>query len=208
MDKLKKIGIGIGIIGIIIMTVLVGNGSVAGFDATWDGAIIGLRGAGLNTLVEMFTYIGNWQTVVIVCLLLLAYENTRKNYGIPVTAVALVSSVINRVLKDIMQIPRPDAANMLIEQGWYSFPSGHTATFTAVMLMLIVLLIKNKPEKFGKKGKAWALAIVLIVLTLLMAFSRVYLGVHHSSDVLAGWLMGFTSFCIVSIGWDYYQKKQ
>ena len=207
MDKLKKIAIGIGIIGVVIMTVLVGNGSVAGFDATWDGAVIGLRGPGLNTLVEMFTYVGNWQTVVILCLLLVAYESTRRSYGIPVTAVAIVSSVSNRILKDIMQIPRPDAANMLIQQGGYSFPSGHTATFTAIMLLLIGLLIKNKPEKFGKKSKSVILGIVFVLLTVLMGFSRVYLGVHHTSDIIAGWLIGLASFAIVSVGWDIYQKK-
>ena len=207
MDKLKKIGIGIGIIGVIIMTVLVGNGSVSGFDATFDGAVTGMRSVGFNTLVEMFTYVGNWQTVVIVCLLLIAYDSTSKSYGIPVTAVALVSSISNRILKDIMQIPRPDAANMLIEQGGYSFPSGHTATFTAVMLMLIVLLIKNKPEKFGQKGKAWILGIILVLLTVLMGLSRVYLGVHHTSDIIGGWFIGLASFSIVLVGLDYYKKK-
>lgn len=207
MDKLKKIGIGIGIIGVIIMTVLVGNGSVAGFDSTWDGAITGLRSPGLNTLVEMFTYVGNWQTVVIVCLLLVAYDTTRKTYGIPVVAVAILSSAANRILKNIMEIPRPDVANMLIEQGGFSFPSGHTATFTAIMLLLIGLVIKNKPEKFGKQSKSVVLGIVLVLLTFLMGFSRIYLGVHHTSDVFGGWFIGLASFCIVSVGWDYYQKK-
>ena len=194
MFNLRLIGIEFGVVILAFLTALVSNGNIAVFDGFYDPVIMGLRNSGLNTFMEMFTYLGNWQTITILCILLIAYDKTRKNYGIPITAIAIFSSVVNRIFKTIMAIPRPDAANMLIEQGGYSYPSGHVTTFVAVLFFMSYLFFKHRDSDV----KNLIYLLVFNIMTIVMAFSRVYLGVHHMSDVIAGWFLGLVSFCIVS----------
>lgn len=193
-----------GIIGFIAVTALVVNGNSDFFDAFYGGGIQSLRGPGLNTVVELLTYLGNWQTITIICLLLLAFSKTRKTYGIPVTIVAILSQIVNRVAKEIIARPRPDASNMLIEQGGYSYPSGHAATAIAVFVLLAYLICKN----MDNKKRAAIYATLLSVLAILISLSRVYLGVHYASDVLGGFFVGLTCFGAVSMYFYPYKKEK
>ena len=189
-----------GIIGFIAVTALVVNGNSDFFDAFYGGAVQSLRSPGLNTVVELITYIGNWQAITVICLLLLAFAKTRKTYGIPVTVVAILSHVLNRIAKMLIERPRPDAANMLIEQGGFSYPSGHTATAIAVFILLAYLVCKN----MDNKKKAALCAVLLSALGILISLSRIYLGVHYFSDIIGGIT---ASSLLLSIVYYYYTFK-
>lgn len=73
----------------------------------------------------------------------------------------------------------------LVEVQTYSFPSGHATSAAVTYLTLGALLARVQPRK---RIKAYILGVAL-VLTLLIGMSRIYLGVHWPSDVLAGWAM-------------------
>lgn len=191
-----------GIIGFIAVTAIVVNGNADYFDAYYGGAIQSLRADWLTTLVELITYLGNWQTITIICILLLAFEKTRKTYGIPIAIVAILSAVLNRVAKLIIQRPRPDAANMLIQADGYSYPSGHTATAIAVFILLAYIICKN----VSSKKKAALYAVPLVILALLISLSRVYLGVHYASDVLGAAFIGMT--CLSGVALYFYPPKK
>ena len=193
-----------GVIGFIAVTALVVNGNSDFFDAFYGGAVQSLRSPGLNTVVELITYIGNWQAITVICLLLLAFAKTRKTYGIPVTVVAILSHVLNRIAKMLIERPRPDAANMLIEQGGFSYPSGHTATAIAVFILLAYLVCKN----MDNKKKAALCAVLLSALGILISLSRIYLGAHYASDVLGGFFVGLASFGAVSMYFYPYKKEK
>jgi len=90
------------------------------------------------------------------------------------------------LLKVSFHRTRPSLVEHLSDGGWYSFPSGH-AMMAPIVYVLAVLVLWPTPTRSGVRAPvltlAWALA-------LLIAVSRVYLGVHYPSDVAAGLLAG------------------
>lgn len=149
-------------------------------------AVYEIRTDFLTVLLKMITYLGNWQSIVILCLVLLIIRKTRKQFGIPVTASALTVTLLNKVIKIMVQRPRPDITYHLIKQGGYSFPSGHSITSLAVFGMLVYLIQKYVTDR----KRANALTIVCSIPMIFIGISRIYLGVHYPSDVLGGWFLG------------------
>ena len=90
------------------------------------------------------------------------------------------------LLKLVYARPRPDLVPHLVEVTSTSFPSGHATDSALVYLTLAALLARTVPERVLRIY----LIGVAILLTLLIGSSRVYLGVHWPSDVVAGWTIG------------------
>ncbi len=109
--------------------------------------------------------------------------------------VALVGGlVLNLLLKQWFARPRPSFADPLTVALFYSFPSGH-ATLSLIVYGLIAYFLRHASRR------AWQRILIssgAILLVLLIGFSRLYLGVHYFSDVLAGFATGglWLSFCI------------
>ena len=102
-----------------------------------------------------------------------------------------ISALLHQILKYIIQRPRPTEYRIIDESG-YSFPSGHSmvsAAFYGLLIYLIYKKIKNKYIKF-------ALIAILTLLIILIGTSRIYLGVHYTSDVLAGFLISISYLII------------
>lgn len=98
----------------------------------------------------------------------------------------MAANISSEVLKHIYDRPRP----ALVPHGSYvyssSFPSGHSTLAAATFLTLATIIASLEPHRSTK-----ALTyVVAIVLTVMIGFSRVYLGVHWPSDVLGGWSLG------------------
>ncbi len=191
------------IIALIAFTVdayLVVSGKSQNFDLDILDSVYSMRLPALTTAFETITSLGEWYTVVALTLLLIAFEKTRFSFGVPVAIMAASSSSINFAIKNIVQRPRPDAEMMLIEQGGYSFPSGHSVTSFAVYLMIAYLIIhyysKWDKEKYKYVSKAKPLCILFIILPILIAFSRMYLGVHYLTDVVGGFFEASLLLCV------------
>lgn len=95
---------------------------------------------------------------------------------------------LNRFLKELFARPRPDVVPHLREVMTLSFPSGHALTSAAVFLTLGALLMRVATNRITK---FYCMAIAMTA-TLLVGATRVYLGVHYPTDVLAGWLIGMS----------------
>lgn len=165
------------------------NGSVS-WDRPLQAWVFSHRSPGLTTLMEAVTYIGSWYSITVIVLLLLIYPNTRRDYGVPAAFAAVISQLIKIIFKTALCRPRPDAAFRLVEEGGWSFPSGHSITAMAVFGLLFFALLKGGGKVYGAKKKA--LLVCCAVLPFAIGFSRVYLGVHYPSDVLAGWAAGIS----------------
>lgn len=93
--------------------------------------------------------------------------------------------LLNRIIKLLIQRPRPNT-NLLMHYSSYSFPSGHSSVAALVLGCLILLTWQVVRRNWVKI----TITTILVILVLAIGFSRVYVGAHYPSDVLAGWCLG------------------
>lgn len=142
-----------------------------------------------NEVMLFFTYLGTHEFLIPANLILIAYFLFIKNhkwYSIKVPAIALSSLALMFLLKNIFDRPRP-LIPLLEEAKGLSFPSGHALMSVTFYGLLIYIIWKTVPQK----GPRITLASLLLLLILIIGFSRIYLRVHYASDVLAGFCVGF-----------------
>lgn len=143
----------------------------------------------LTKILKVITVMGSAKFLIGLTLGLVIVFLIRKKYryALYVSLNILFAHLINTLVKYIIRRNRPVGHRLVSEEG-YSFPSGHSMVGFAVYTFLIYLVYKNVKNK----GLSVTLIILLSTLILLIGFSRIYLGVHYTSDVLAGYLISFT----------------
>lgn len=114
-----------------------------------------------------------------------------KKIGLSIISNIVVITILNQLLKRILQRPRPTEFRIVEETG-YSFPSGHSMVSMAFYGYLIYLIYRYIKNKYVK----WTLITILSILICLIGISRIYLGVHYTSDVLGGFLLSISYLVI------------
>ena len=114
-----------------------------------------------------------------------------KKIGLSIFSNLVIITVLNQLLKRILQRPRPTEFRIIEETG-YSFPSGHSMVSMAFYGYLIYLIYKYVKNKYIK----WIYIIALSILICFIGISRIYLGVHYTSDVLGGFLLSISYLII------------
>ncbi|MDB5468694.1 MAG: phosphoesterase [Caulobacter sp.] len=142
----------------------------------------------LRTALMDFTSLGSVAVLTLVVLLIVGlFASLRRWRDAGLLLVASVGGVtISQILKVVFARARPDESLRLVEAVNASFPSGH-AMLSAVVYLTLGALVSRFAK--SRRIKAFALAAG-VLLTLLVGFSRVFLGVHWPTDVLAGWCVG------------------
>ena len=113
-------------------------------------------------------------------------------------------ALLNQILKRIIQRSRPTGYRLIEEDG-YSFPSGHSMISAAFYGFFIYLIFKNVKNKYLK----WGSISLLSLLICLIGISRIYLGVHYTSDVMAGFVISISYLVIfTSIVNDYLDRSK
>ena len=176
------------LIGFSTMALLVNEDLITEFDRTIISFIQGLETTLLTIIMKFFTFVGAGTTIKVLAFItvIILFFYFRHRSEILLFVVVLIGShYVFRVLKALFQRVRPDL-NRLIEIGGYSFPSGHATNAMTFYGSLAFLLWSHIPTRQGRT--------ILIVFSASMIFliglSRIYLGVHYPSDVIAGYFAG------------------
>jgi undecaprenyl-diphosphatase len=115
---------------------------------------------------------------------------------VPLVVVALVVHFWNDALKAVYQRARPAELEGVLGVQVFSFPSGHAMAAGAVYFMLALVAWREL-----RGWIRWAAIGLCLVISLCVAFSRVYLGVHYPTDVLGGLLAGVLWADVVVLAW-------
>ena len=146
----------------------------------------------------VITLLGGTWMILLNSILLGSWLTWRKKwYQLGALALSVGGGVLlNLLLKNYFLRPRPDFPNAFYHESGYSFPSGHAMLSVLFYGMASYLISRNYPWK----GKVY-LALTAFTLSVLIGFSRIFLGVHYMTDVLGGWSAGFVwlTFCVTML---------
>ncbi|MGE0661207.1 MAG: phosphatase PAP2 family protein [Reyranellaceae bacterium] len=151
------------------------------------------------------TALGSFAVLSLIVLAAIVWLLLLRKVG---SAALLVLSVgggvlLSSLLKSGFARPRPDLAPHIDAVHTMSFPSGHAMSAAVVYLTLGALLARAQPHR---RLKIY-LASVGVVITVLVGISRVYLGVHWPTDVLAGWCVG-SAWALLCWGLTLYLERR
>ena len=153
-------------------------------------------------IAKAITNFGGVIFVITLSILLYILIKSRK-IGLSIIINLFIATLLNQLLKAILQRPRPTEFRIIEEKG-YSFPSGHSMVgmaFYGYLIYLIYKYIKNKYIKYG-------LILLLSSLICAIGVSRIYLGVHYTSDVLGGFCIAISYLVIyISIINKFFIEK-
>ena len=181
-----------------ILSVFVFNNKTMNIDNSLMSYIIGFRNDSLTKKMINITNIGGGYSLIAISLLLLIFI---KNKKIPLIIICNLIFVFltSQLFKIIFRRERPSEV-FLIYTSDFGFPSGHTMVCVAYVIVILYILY-NKLDNTMLKV---LISMVLIILVILIAFSRMYLGVHYLTDIIGGLLLGI-SFSMLFI--KYISKK-
>ncbi len=171
-------------------------------DKSVQSFFFSLRGPVQDAIISTLTHLSDTVTIIAFCAMMLILPN-RKTYGLPVSLACLGGVAIYKPLKHIMLRSRPDESVFLITQGGYSFPSGHSVTSVVFYGLLLYLIQRNCKNKTLRN----ILSVVCGFLAVIIGPSRIYVGVHWPTDVLAGWCIGAVVLIIAIALVDKYTAK-
>ena len=154
----------------------------------------------LDNIMIFITSLGNGGMIWIAATIILMIPKKTRKVGI-MSAVALLGSLIinNNIVKNIVQRPRPfvtftELQIIIPTPSEFSFPSGHTSSSFAAA----AVFYRHLPKKIGMPS---------VVLAGLIGFSRLYVGVHYPTDVIAGVIMGILLSYLAEFLTNLFSKK-
>ena len=157
---------------------------------------------GDNKVIVFFHYLGDTKFIIFITLLLIVYLWFRsKNYRGMLFVLLSVGfgNVLNQMLKKWIERERPDVPQQLET---FSFPSGHAMVGLLYLFTIAYFLSEHQSNK-TRRILIW---LVTIFVTLMVGLSRIAEHRHYASDVLAGWMIGYSWFVIVALWYEYRNR--
>ena len=154
----------------------------------------------MTNVMQFITFFSDpiW-CILLSCLIVLLVKNKKISKAFLLNLICVF--LLNYLLKIIFARSRPIDINLIVETG-FSFPSGHAMISLGIYGFLIYLLLSSGKNKISKIiGTA-----SLILLIFLIGISRIYLGVHYATDVIAGFIIS-ASYLLLFIRFIYPKIK-
>lgn len=147
----------------------------------------------LLRIMKIVSFIGSAYFIIPLMAIVLVYNYIRKKaFESKILLMSTAGSwILNFLLKQVFQRTRP-LQYFLVEQGGYSYPSGHTMVATSFYFAIAYIITRNIKDR---RIKAICFIIATVAI-LVMGSSRLYLGVHWPTDIIGGFLMGYILFQI------------
>ena len=187
-DNKRYVVLAVSIVAFLAVLLEVRSDDILRLDTTaYSFFVLKLRRPWITSIMEGFSSLSSPIVIAVMFLMVVAFAPGRRP-GM-CAALNLVCVVfINQVLKNIVQRPRPDGFRLISEVG-YSFPSGHSMVSMAFYGLCAWMVWTYERDRIIR----WICCLSFATIVVVVGMSRVYLGVHYASDVLAG-------FC-VSLAW-------
>jgi membrane-associated phospholipid phosphatase len=160
----------------------------------WDPSILvwiadHLRQPWLTPIMKGITLLGSGYVLIVIACGIYLWN---KRLGRYLIYVFVASVIVNYSLKHLLMTCRPPTELWIAAAKGYSFPSGHSQNATVIWLGLAFYL------------KKWPLGIACVLITLLVGFSRLYLGVHYPMDVIGGYTLGLV---LIFLFYGFFTKQ-
>ena len=187
------------IFGIFVKLLLCNE--VSSFDNIVYKYVTYYKNDGLTLFFKIISSLCSTWFIILAVILAIIISKDKKN-SLFITTNVIFCCLINQIVKFIFSRSRPIGINLIDEFG-YSFPSGHSMVSLAFYGLLIYIIMK-KNYSIGKK---LLLIIPLVLLIILIGISRIYLGVHYASDVIAGFALSI-AYLMLFIIFVYNKNMQ
>ena len=155
---------------------------------------VDITALGSGTVVTIFVFVAS--------ILLLLKKRNRETIHLVFAAVG--SGLLTSMMKSYFERPRPDGLVHLVNVDGYSYPSGHSLTSAAVYFTFAVLICNS----FQQWSRRWIIIGLFLIIIFLVGLSRVYLGVHYISDVLAGIFVGVGWAALLGAIRSYLERRK
>ena len=166
------------------------------FDSSTTQWVSATFGKQSRRIFELITMLGDPLATTIVTMGVIGAGLYSSNIPLVLSGAMIPATVlVGAILKLIFERARPlteYALNMRLQT--FSFPSGHSSGSMITFGLIAVIAFMNLPAPFNTMG-----AVVLMIVPFCVGLSRVYLGAHFPSDVIAGWLLGLVALLTVLI---------
>ena len=175
---------------------------LTGITGAWDGRVLqdlaSWRTPAITTLMRAASWIGNGQGEVPLVLLVagLLWRGGRGPSAWRYLALAASCEMLWALAKLLFHRPRPAIVTRLGDAGWYSYPSGHAMLAPVIWGFGLTLLAELVAAPAAKRA-CWTLAVTMPIV---IAVSRLYLGVHYPTDVIGGFALG--------MGWVFWWRDR
>lgn len=192
----------------------------------WDADLLiflqeNVRNDFLDIVMKLITHTGDKGILMIAIIAALLIIPKTRSIGIMTAMSLAIEAILNNViLKNLVARTRPYEAieglvNIIEKQKDFSFPSGHTGSTFAVSVVILVIALFGMPiiakeRNLIREKSSLAMriiAVVFIIYSVLLGFSRLYVGVHYPTDVLAGLALGLITSAIAYLVYQLILKK-
>lgn len=206
----RDLAVRVGVPAIVLWLAVVGLGllitgplgTVGERELTVNEWFVAQRTELLDSLTHIWSPIGTTETVIGICLVAVGvvWWRTRRWWYAIVPAIAVATqAAVFLVVTLVIGRERPEVEQLDVAPPTSSFPSGHSGAATALYVTLAMMA-----QRVERTWVRVSVTVILLVLPMLVVYSRLYRGMHHVSDVVVGVLNGLV--CAV-LAWNYLRRS-